>query len=790
MRTEDGYIINKCLNGDTAAFGVLVDKYKESIYALAYSKLLNFQDAEEITQDVFLKAYNRLHTLKWWDSFLAWLYSITFNLCKDFFREQAKRPDCFFVEDQDEAILDLPSIDSYEKQLVRESLNTALDSLPEMYRQVLTLHYFAGMKTEEIAQFLRASPDAIRKRLSRARAKLKEEMLDTMSTTFEEQKLQPGFTFHIVEMVKRMRVKPAPKIPQAIPIGIATVIAFLAVGLWMMGGGIQPAPQWGPLLELSVSENEVQIQVDLIPSPTGVSEPSAGLPGRRRPMLVTVRNTHRPLSIPFQPPEPINLSIPTIPTTADTNATPLPAGNIVEGFQKMPGLAHNTVCAILQDAEGRMWFGTNGGVSLFDRISWKTYTTRDGLADNIVLDIIQAKDGAMWFATKYGGVSRFDGESWKTYTTENGLASDWIIDVMQDREESFWFGTGDGGASRFDGTSWETYTTREGLPDNFVHCVLQDKEGAFWFGTLGGVSCFDGESWKTYTKKDGLADDNVHAIYQDRDGVLWFGTEDGASKFDGTSWETYTTRDGLAYNFVHYVLQDKEGAIWFGTFGGVSCFDGESWKTYTTRDGLADNEVYAIHQDKEGTIWVATCGGGVSQFDGVNWNTCAVEHKAKAPDFSFQTLDGKRVKLSNLKGKVVILNFWATWVPRCLKEMAAFQKLYKEHKGELAVVGISIDRGDEDVIKAYLEKVKVTYPIIIATRKMLDEYELAIEEPIRTVPTTLMVDKSGFIHSKHVGAQRKPVLRQAFLSACNARSDVDEQTGSLQAGKCAAAQGR
>jgi len=157
-------------------------------------------------------------------------------LCNDFLRKQAKRPDCFFVEDRDEAILGLPSIDFYEKQLVRESLHEALASLSEMYRQVLTLHYFVGMKTEEIAQFLRTSPSTIRKRLSRARAKLKKEMLDMMSATFEEQKLQPGFTFRIVEMVKRMRVKPAPKIPPAIPIGIATVIAFLAVGLGMMVG--------------------------------------------------------------------------------------------------------------------------------------------------------------------------------------------------------------------------------------------------------------------------------------------------------------------------------------------------------------------------------------------------------------------------------------------------------------------------------------------------------------------------------------------------------------------------
>ncbi len=62
MRTEDGIIIGECLNGDSASFGLLVDKYKASIFALAYSRLRNFHDAEDTAQDVFLKAYRNLGT--------------------------------------------------------------------------------------------------------------------------------------------------------------------------------------------------------------------------------------------------------------------------------------------------------------------------------------------------------------------------------------------------------------------------------------------------------------------------------------------------------------------------------------------------------------------------------------------------------------------------------------------------------------------------------------------------------------------------------------------------------
>ena len=66
MRTEDGYIIRKCLDGDSAAFGILVDKYKGAIYALAYSRLRNFHDAEDVTQEVFVKAYQKLRILRRW----------------------------------------------------------------------------------------------------------------------------------------------------------------------------------------------------------------------------------------------------------------------------------------------------------------------------------------------------------------------------------------------------------------------------------------------------------------------------------------------------------------------------------------------------------------------------------------------------------------------------------------------------------------------------------------------------------------------------------------------------
>ena len=227
MRTEDGYIIHKCLNGDSAAFGLLVDKYKASIFALAYFKLQNFHDAEDITQEVFIKAYQKLSTLKRWDNFLAWLYAITANLCTDLIRSRSKRPDLEFIADQNSGFFSDTSINSYQNEQMHESLYEALASLPEIYRQVLTFYYFGGMSSVEIARFLGMSPNTVDKRLSRARAKLKKEMLEMMSKTYDQHKLQPSFTFRIVEMVKQIKIQPAPRSTPWLPFSLSAATGIV-----------------------------------------------------------------------------------------------------------------------------------------------------------------------------------------------------------------------------------------------------------------------------------------------------------------------------------------------------------------------------------------------------------------------------------------------------------------------------------------------------------------------------------------------------------------------------------
>ena len=125
-----------------------------------------------------------------------------------------------------------------------------------------------------------------------------------------------------------------------------------------------------------------------------------------------------------------------------------------------------------------------------------------------------------------------------------------------------------------------------------------------------------------------------------------------------------------------------------------------------------------------------------------------------APSFTLKNLDGGNVSLADYKGKVVILNFFATWAPPCIKEIPILKELHKQYKEqELTVIGVSVDRGDMDLVRAFVKKQKITYPIVMSTQEMLDAYSAAIGGKIQQLPTTLVIDNNGRIQEKYLGYQ-------------------------------------
>jgi RNA polymerase sigma factor (sigma-70 family) len=268
MKTEDGAIIYKCLNGDREAFAILIDKYKAGIYAYVCAKLNNMDDAEDVTQEVFIRAYRDLPKLRRWDIFAYWLYSIATYQCRNWIRAKSKSPDCEYQDPNKlEKILAERAIESSKDKKIDESLHEALDSLPEIYREVLMLYYMSGMNSEQIANMLAISPESIRQRLTRARAMLREEIITMMDRTLPQHKLQASFTFRIVEAIKRIKISPSAQ-TRGLPWGLS-----LATGLLITILSINPAfitlrefgtPIFAPLPSESKVLNIGEIPIDVV----------------------------------------------------------------------------------------------------------------------------------------------------------------------------------------------------------------------------------------------------------------------------------------------------------------------------------------------------------------------------------------------------------------------------------------------------------------------------------------------------------------------------------------------
>jgi peroxiredoxin len=122
-----------------------------------------------------------------------------------------------------------------------------------------------------------------------------------------------------------------------------------------------------------------------------------------------------------------------------------------------------------------------------------------------------------------------------------------------------------------------------------------------------------------------------------------------------------------------------------------------------------------------------------------------------APGWDLKDLDGKTVHSSDFKGKVVVLDFWATWCLPCRAEIPGFVELQKKHQAQgLAVIGVSVDQASTDTVKAFAKKLGINYPVVLTDAKI----EAAFGG-IDGLPTTFIIDRAGHIVKQHVGFTEK-----------------------------------
>ena len=132
----------------------------------------------------------------------------------------------------------------------------------------------------------------------------------------------------------------------------------------------------------------------------------------------------------------------------------------------------------------------------------------------------------------------------------------------------------------------------------------------------------------------------------------------------------------------------------------------------------------------------------------------------KAVDFTFNDLNDKPVKLSDYRGKIVLVNIWATWCPPCKAEIPGFINLYKKYKDKgLVIIGVSVDRGGKKVVVKFAADYNINYPILIGKDKQITK----VFGPIRGIPTTFLIDPDGVIVNKYIGFHSEKKFEEEIL---------------------------
>ena len=179
-RDQENAVIRAVIGGDVDAYEALVREYEKNVYNLALRMTGNSEDAYDMSQEAFLKAYNSLPSFRGDSKFSVWLYRIVSTACLDFLRSRTRKPTVSLSTENDEGEeveLDIADEEQtpekeLDRKLTRDAVQRGLKSLPAEHREILLLREIQGLSYEEISEALGLEVGTVKSRIFRARKKL------------------------------------------------------------------------------------------------------------------------------------------------------------------------------------------------------------------------------------------------------------------------------------------------------------------------------------------------------------------------------------------------------------------------------------------------------------------------------------------------------------------------------------------------------------------------------------------------------------------------------------------
>lgn len=289
----------------------------------------------------------------------------------------------------------------------------------------------------------------------------------------------------------------------------------------------------------------------------------------------------------------------------------------IDGWQTEQGLPQNTVQAMLQTRDGRLWVGTGGGLARFDGARFTTFENspvRD-LSARPVFGFMEDREGGLWIGHSRGA-TRYANGRFERVIGDDLMQGRRVWAFAQAADGTVWAAT-ENGLARIGGGKVRMLAEADGLPTLRLRALAFDRAGTLWIATTGaGLLAYRDGRFRALNPSNGFPHAEVRHVIADPAGGVWAATA-GAGLVhiapDG-SMKTYGTSQGLPTDQLTYLAFDKGGALWVATWGaGIARMADGVVTSLSSSGGLAGDQLWAVHADLEGGIWAGTWHNGLNR---------------------------------------------------------------------------------------------------------------------------------------------------------------------------------